>query len=547
MLNNIRVGMRLGLGFGIILIFLIGIIVVSLNSMEFTREDLERIVKVNNVRVEMANGMIDQVREVSIAIRDVCLLNDSEKAQKVIADIDEIRKKYDEYLVKYEEQPVKAVPEILEKIASIKAIALVSRELNNEVVNLAVAGKVSEATDLMRNEASPKVRQWIELVDELVHLTENRSIFRYNEAKEAQDEAYKFILILGIMATVLTLVIAITLTMGITVPLDLCIVAAKKIANKDLTGDLSAQKDRGDELGIMTQSFSGMVGTLREQIREISDGVNVLASSSNEILVSTSQLASGAVESATSISETMTTVEEVRQAARLSSEKAKTVSDSAQRVVQVSQNGRNAVDNTVATMQHIRDQMEAIAQTILQLSEQSQAIGGIIATVTDLADQSNLLAVNAAIEAAKAGEQGRGFVVVAQEIKSLAEQSKQATTQIRAILTEVQKTTNVAVLATEQGTKAVEGGVKQSAQTGEAVKILAESSIEASQVATQIVASSQQQVVGMDQIGVAMTNINQAGVQNASAMKQAEVAAKNLNELGQKLRKIVDQFKTREA
>ncbi|EKD81557.1 MAG: methyl-accepting chemotaxis sensory transducer, partial [uncultured bacterium] len=246
-------------------------------------------------------------------------------------------------------------------------------------------------------------------------------------------------------------------------------------------------------------------------------------------------------------SETMTTVEEVRQAARLSSEKAKSVADSAQRVVQVSQTGKKAVDDTVATMLHIRDQMEAIAQTILQLSEQSQAIGGIIASVTDLADQSNLLAVNAAIEAAKAGEQGRGFVVVAQEIKSLAEQSKQATTQIRAILTEVQKTTNVAVLATEQGTKAVDGGVKQSSQTGEAVKILAESSLEASQVAFQIVASSQQQVVGMDQIGVAMTNINQAGTQNASAMKQAEIAAKNLNELGQKLRKIVDQFKVKGA
>ncbi|OGK08634.1 MAG: hypothetical protein A2W80_03865 [Candidatus Riflebacteria bacterium GWC2_50_8] len=546
-MNNMRVGMRLSLGFCLILVLLSGIIFISLSSMEISRYNLERIVTINNTRIEMANGMIDQVREVSIAIRDACLLGDSEKIQAVTANIAKIRKEYDEYLGKFEELPAEKNREIDEKIASIKAVQQKSRDLNDEVVALAAAGKIEEANVLMHAKASPMVKQWIEMTDDLVQLAEKRSILRYNEAKESQSEAYRFILLLGIAAVVMTIVISIVLTLGITGPLDICIAAAKRISNKDLTGDLTVQHNRGDELGIMTQSFRGMIETLRDQIREITDGVNVLASSSNEILVSTSQLASGAAESATGISETMTTVEEVRQAARLSSEKAKMVADSAQRVVQVSQTGKNAVDNTVTTMLHIRDQMEAIAQTILQLSEQSQAIGGIIATVTDLADQSNLLAVNAAIEAAKAGEQGRGFVVVAQEIKSLAEQSKQATTQIRAILTEVQKATNVAVLATEQGTKAVDGGVKQSAQTGEAVKILAESSMEASQVATQIVASSQQQVVGMDQIGVAMTNINQAGVQNASAMKQAEVAAKNLNELGQKLRKIVDQFKIKEA
>jgi methyl-accepting chemotaxis protein len=187
--------------------------------------------------------------------------------------------------------------------------------------------------------------------------------------------------------------------------------------------------------------------------------------------------------------------------------------------------------------------MEAVTNTIVRLSEQSQQIGGIIASVTDVADQSNLLAVNAAIEAAKAGEQGKGFAVVAQEIKSLAQQSKQATIQVRNILSDVQKATSAAVMATEQTSKAVENGVKQSAQIGEAIKKLAESSGKAVEVATQIVASSQQQVVGMDQIGLAMKNVNQAGAENAASMVQAEKAAKGLHELGMKLKLLVEQYK----
>jgi methyl-accepting chemotaxis protein len=112
-------------------------------------------------------------------------------------------------------------------------------------------------------------------------------------------------------------------------------------------------------------------------------------------------------------------------------------------------------------MKHIHDQMESVAASILHLSEQSQAIGEIIATVTDLAERSNLLAVNAAIEAAKADEQGKGFAVVAQEVKSLAEQSKQATAQVRTILNDIQTAMSAAVMATEQGSKAVDAGVKQ--------------------------------------------------------------------------------------
>jgi methyl-accepting chemotaxis protein len=274
--------------------------------------------------------------------------------------------------------------------------------------------------------------------------------------------------------------------------------------------------------------------------RQLREAIAQISSSSAEILATTTQVASGSAETATAVSETTTTVEEVKQTAQVSSQKAKYVSEAAQKSAHVSQTGKKSVNETVEGMNRIREQMEAIAETIVRLSEQSQAIGEIIATVNDLADQSNLLAVNAAIEAAKAGEHGKGFAVVAQEVRSLAEQSKQATAQVRSILTDIQKATSAAVLATEQGTKAVDAGVKQSTEAGESIRLLAESIGESAQAATQIAASSQQQLVGMDQVALAMDNIKQASAQNVAGTKQAETAAQNLNELGLKLKQLVE-------
>jgi methyl-accepting chemotaxis protein len=269
--------------------------------------------------------------------------------------------------------------------------------------------------------------------------------------------------------------------------------------------------------------------------RQLGESVSQLSSSAAEILATTTQVASGATETATAVSETTATVEEVKQTAQLASQKAKYVSDSAQKVAQVSQTGRKSVEDAIAGMHRIQEQMESIAESIVRLSEQSQAIGAIIATVNDLAEQSNVLAVNAAIEATRAGDQGKGFGVVAQEVKSLAEQSKQATAQVRAILGDIQKATSAAVLATEQGHKAVEAGVAQSAEASDAIRQLAESVNEAAQAATQIAASSQQQMVGMDQVALAMDNIKLASTQNVAGTKQAEAAAQGLHELGLKL------------
>jgi methyl-accepting chemotaxis protein len=315
------------------------------------------------------------------------------------------------------------------------------------------------------------------------------------------------------------------------------------VAQKIADGDLRVKIDPQSDNDVLGNAFATMVQNLQGLTVQITEGINILGSSASEISTSTTQLAASASEMATAVTETTTTVEEVRQTAEVASQKAKSVSESAHKAAQISQNGKKSADESIEGMQRIRREMEAIADSMMRLSEQTQAIGQIIATVDDLAVQSNLLAVNASIEAAKAGEQGKGFAVVAQEVRSLAEQSRQATNQVRIILSDVQKATGAAVMATEQGSKAVEAGVKQSGQAGQSIQTLANGVSEAAQAATLIAASSQQQLVGVDQVATAMESIKQASTQNVASARQLETAAHNVNELGQKLKHLVEQYK----
>ena len=183
---------------------------------------------------------------------------------------------------------------------------------------------------------------------------------------------------------------------------------------------------------------------------------------------------------------------------------------------------RRAVGQTTRTLEGmgaIEQQMRSIGAGIEQVSEQSHAIAKIVTTVNELAEDPNLLAVNAAIEAARAGEHGRGFAVVAREVRSLAGQSKQAAGQVRAILNDIQKAVAAAVRATEQGPKAVEAGVRQSTKAGEALEALGASVEDTAQASVQIAASSQQQLASVEQVALAMENIKPASLKNAEGTR----------------------------
>jgi methyl-accepting chemotaxis protein len=291
----------------------------------------------------------------------------------------------------------------------------------------------------------------------------------------------------------------------------------------------------GHQLNQTTESLQGMIARIRE-------AASNLGSAAAEILAAATQQVSGGNEQSAAISQTTATVEEVKTISEQSTERAQAVVDTSQHTVEISRTGRQSVEDTIASMSQIKERVESIAENILALSEQTQQIGEIITTVADIAAQSNMLALNASVEAARAGEHGKGFAVVAEEVRNLAEQSQQATAQVRSILLSIQDGINSTVMATEEGIKVVDDGVQLVAQASEAIEQLADVIDESAQMSMQMMAGGRQQASGVEQIAVAMQNINQVTVQSLASTRQAEKAAQDLNDLARSLTETVEQY-----
>jgi methyl-accepting chemotaxis protein len=311
-------------------------------------------------------------------------------------------------------------------------------------------------------------------------------------------------------------------------------------------GELNATlvKPEHGELGALGDNLQAMARGLRTMTLRIHETVNALASATAQILTTTQEHSVGATESAAAVGETVATVEEVAQTSKQAAERAREVALAAKRSLEVSDGGREALEQAVRGMEQVRDRVEAIAQRILTLSDQAQAVGQITTTVNEFAEQSNLLALNASIEAARAGEAGKAFSVVAVEIRALAEQSKRATGEIRSILGDVQKSTAGAVLATEEGSRAVALAVDKVRAAGSGFDALVKVIESTAHSATQIFEATQQQAAGVGQISQAMQSINQATTQTVEGTRQTERAAQDLNQLSTRLRDAVAQYRT---
>ncbi|MGM9991637.1 MAG: methyl-accepting chemotaxis protein [Candidatus Bruticola sp.] len=356
----------------------------------------------------------------------------------------------------------------------------------------------------------------------------------------------------GVNAFILCLILII-LTMARSVSNRVLFIqeSALKISSGDLTARVPIIGN--DEMTTLAESFNNMAeqieakivserearGKLENLIKALQETASLVAEASSGILEATTKQAAAMSEESSAVSETSVTVGELKQVTALSTKKAEEVAHLALTSEKVTLRGREAVERTINGMQTIRKEVQAIASDMQHLSEQTQAVGEIISTVQELAEQSNMLAVNAAIEAARAGEHGYGFSVVASEVRSLAEQSRQATVQIRSILGEIQKAVTAALSNTATGTKAVEAGVELVNQAGEVIRALAETISLSSSSASQIRASSEQQAAGVDQIAQAIAAIQVASKQTLENTHQTEKQAKNMKNMSFSLHSLL--------
>lgn len=345
----------------------------------------------------------------------------------------------------------------------------------------------------------------------------------------------------GVLVLVLVLTVGLLIQRSITRPLAAFMQFVARVGEGDLTHQ--ARISSADELGELAEHLDQMVTGLKEVAGQTLSATENLNSAAAEILASTQQQAAGTGEQAAAIQQTTSTMEEVTQSGAQISERAKQVAAAAEATSAASNNGLQAVGNTARTMEAIREQAEAVAENVVALSERTQAIGEIIASVNDLAEQSHLLALNAAIEAAAAGEHGRSFSVIASEVKNLADQSREATVQVRSILGDIQKGITSSVMLTEEAVKRVDSGKQQADVADRTIREMTANIQQSVQAFQQIVAGANQQQIGFSQVMQAIRDIGQASQQSAASTRQLEKAAVNLTALAQQLQKAVERYR----
>ncbi len=273
--------------------------------------------------------------------------------------------------------------------------------------------------------------------------------------------------------------------------------------------------------------------------RPLNEVIGVLSSSSAQITTSITEQESVARQQASAVQETNATMEELGTSSKLSSEQAQAAAAGSQQVLDLSEEGREKMEDMVLGMDTLKEKVDDIAKQILHLSEQTGKIGDITNLVSDFANETKMLAMNAAVEAVRAGEHGKGFSVLSVEIRKLADESKRSAERINALVAEIQKVTNATVMATEEGTKNVNRGAELARATSETFQNVSTAIGEAARNTTQIALNVQQQAIAVKQVVEAMGTLNQGAKETSSGIGQVKAGIQTLNDAARTLKEMV--------
>jgi methyl-accepting chemotaxis protein/NAD-dependent dihydropyrimidine dehydrogenase PreA subunit len=323
------------------------------------------------------------------------------------------------------------------------------------------------------------------------------------------------------------------------------LIEMNKFAHGDLTSKM--KNDPGGELGKLYAGFNKAVEEIKLLVEKLNEAITATASAGNEISSSAEQMAAGAQEQSAQSTEVAGAVEEMTKTIFETTKNTAAATEASKNAGKSAKEGGKVVEETINGMKRIAEVVLQSAKTVENLGKSSDQIGEIVQVIEDIADQTNLLALNAAIEAARAGEQGRGFAVVADEVRKLAERTTKATKEIASMIKQIQKDTNGAVASMELGTKEVSNGKLFAQRAGESLREIINGADHVVDIISQVAAASEEQSSAAEQIGKNIESISSVTQQSANGIQQIAHASEDLNRLTLNLQELVAQFKVTES
>jgi methyl-accepting chemotaxis protein len=427
-------------------------------------------------------------------------------------------------------------------LSEIQQSYVESQTIFDEEVRLRRADKVKEAIDLAFSARTAEVL--IEVQKNMAELLSSETKAQENAitAQNGVEDRTRILTIaLTCLGILIGIIVAFLITRSVATGISRMVGLIQEIAANNLaTEDLRVTSE--DEIGKAGTSLNQMKNNLRQMMQSIAGTAEHVASASEEISSSATQQAQASETQKDQTAQVATAMQEMSSTVLQVSENSNKAADAARKAADTAKHGGGIVDDTLAKMRVIAESVGATAKKMEELGKSSDQIGRIIGVIDDIADQTNLLALNAAIEAARAGEQGRGFAVVADEVRKLAERTTTATKEIAQMIKNIQDETRVAVTAMEAGTKQVEEGVTSTAAAGDSLQQIIQMSDQVGEMITHIATAATEQSSATEQVNNNMDQIAKLVKESALGAQQSAKACQDLSSLALDLQKMVGNF-----
>jgi len=408
-------------------------------------------------------------------------------------------------------------------------------------IDLSRQNKNAEALELLRGDAKKFFDQAEGSLLKDIELNIKGGEGEYQQAGAVYGAARALILGTLVFCIAVGIVLAVVIARVIKRPLAEGVDVAHRIAQGDLTVEVQVRSK--DETGQLMTAMKIMVENLRQLISRTADISASIASASNQLQSTSEQIATGAEEVASQTNTVATASEEMSATSGDIARNCTMAADAARQTTDSATAGAGVVNETIGGMNIIAERVRQTSKTVEALGARSEQIGDIVGTIEDIADQTNLLALNAAIEAARAGEQGRGFAVVADEVRALAERTTKATREIGEMIKAIQGETREAVHAMEEGVSEVEKGAVTSQKSGKALDEILNRINEVGMQINQIATAAEEQTAATGEVTTNIQQITEVVQQTASGAEETAAAAAQLANQAQELQTLVSRFR----